>query len=123
MLSVVEFDANDRVLDLGCGYGVVGILAARLLGPKQVVMIDSNDEAVSLARRNAARNGVSEVVIQQSHGFEDTRETHFTKILCNPPYHEDFSVPKHFIEKGFSRPPFPRGYLAGSALGGRKERV
>ncbi len=38
MLSVVEFAPDDRVLDLGCGYGVVGILAARLLGPEQVVL-------------------------------------------------------------------------------------
>lgn len=30
-------------------------------------------------------------------------ETGFTKIISNPPYHLDFSVPKHFIEKGFNR--------------------
>jgi 16S rRNA (guanine1207-N2)-methyltransferase len=29
MLSVVEFDSNDKVLDLGCGYGIVGIFAAK----------------------------------------------------------------------------------------------
>jgi len=32
MLSRVDFEENDKVLDLGCGYGVVGILAARLIG-------------------------------------------------------------------------------------------
>ncbi len=103
MLSLVEFVRDDRVLDLGCGYGVVGILAARLLRPEQIVLIDNSAEAVRLARRNAERNGVSAVTVQESNGFEDTRETAFTKILCNPPYHEDFSVAKHFIEKGFNR--------------------
>jgi 16S rRNA (guanine1207-N2)-methyltransferase len=38
-----------------------------------------------------------------SDGFRDFRESGFTKILSNPPYHADFAVPKHFIEKGFNR--------------------
>ena len=38
-----------------------------------------------------------------SDGFHDLKETDFTKIILNPPYHADFSVPKHFIEKGFNR--------------------
>ena len=40
MLSQVVFSPGDRVLDLGCGYGVVGILAAKLIGSEQVVMLD-----------------------------------------------------------------------------------
>ena len=39
----------------------------------------------------------------RTEGFEDMRETDFTLILCNPPYHSDFSVAKHFIHKGFNR--------------------
>jgi 16S rRNA (guanine1207-N2)-methyltransferase len=46
MLSKVEFTSADKVLDLGCGYGVVGILAAKLIGPKRVVMVDNNAEAI-----------------------------------------------------------------------------
>jgi 16S rRNA (guanine1207-N2)-methyltransferase len=36
-------------------------------------------------------------------GFGIFRETAFTKVLCNPPYHCDFSVAKHLIEKSFNR--------------------
>jgi 16S rRNA (guanine1207-N2)-methyltransferase len=103
MLSVVEFTGDDRVLDLGCGYGVAGILAARLIGADRVVMIDSSAEAIRLSRRNAARNGVEGIRIEQSDGFADSRESDFTLILSNPPYHDDFSVAKRFIEKGFNR--------------------
>lgn len=103
MLSVVEFEPGDRVLDLGCGYGVVGILAAKLLGPQSVVMVDVDPLAVQLARENAALNGVPGVLVCQSDGFRQLSETGFTKILSNPPYHTDFSVAKHFIEKGFNR--------------------
>ncbi len=103
MLSQVEFGEGDRVLDLGCGYGVVGILATKLIGSENVVMTDVSERAVELARRNAVLNGVGQVVIHQRDGFKDLTETDFTLILSNPPYHTDFAVPKEFIEKGFNR--------------------
>lgn len=103
MLSVAEFHEDDKVLDLGCGYGVVGILAARLIGAGKVTMSDSNSEAVSLAERNAGLNGVGGIRVLISDGFSAIDDKDYSIILSNPPYHEDFSVPKTFIEKGFNR--------------------
>lgn len=103
MLSMISFDPSDKVLDLGCGYGLVGVLAAHHIPPKRVIMLDNDPRAVAHARRNADVNGVPGVTVLLSDGFKDTRETGFTKIISNPPYHVDFSVPKHFIEKGFNR--------------------
>lgn len=103
MLSLVEFGENEKVLDLGCGYGVVGILAAKIVGEENVVMLDIDEEAVKLAQENASLNGVPGVKTIQSDGFTNLDEKDFTLILCNPPYHTDFSVAKTFIEKGFNR--------------------
>ncbi len=103
MLSCVEFAEGQRVLDLGCGYGVVGITAARFTAPENVYMVDVEPEAVSLSRKNAARNAVSGVNILQSDGFSALNEAGFDCILSNPPYHTDFAVAKKFIEKGFNR--------------------
>ena len=103
MLSKVEITEGDYLLDLGCGYGVVGILAAKLIGAEKVVMADINPAAVAAASENAIRNGVAQVKVYQSDGFRDFQETGFSLILSNPPYHVDFSVPKHFIEMGFNR--------------------
>jgi 16S rRNA (guanine1207-N2)-methyltransferase len=103
LLSTIEFDPEDRVCDLGCGYGVVGITAAKLIGPDRVLMIDNDPEAVACSRENARLNGVPEAEVIVSDGFSATRETRFTKIISHPPYHTDFSVPKRFIEKGFNR--------------------
>ncbi|GLQ57170.1 class I SAM-dependent methyltransferase [Devosia nitrariae] len=103
MLSLIEFSPDDKVLDLGCGYGLVGIVAAKHVSPAQVHLLDNDPRAVETARANAVRNGVPDVTLELSDGFKSTREMDFTKIISNPPYHVDFSVPRHFIEKGFNR--------------------
>lgn len=103
MLKCVDFQPTDRVLDLGCGYGLVGILAAHFCAPENVFLTDVDPVAVRCAEANAKRNQVEGVQVIQSDGFRDFQETGLTRILSNPPYHTDFSVPKHFIRKGFNR--------------------
>lgn len=103
MLSVIDFDGSDKVLDLGCGYGIVGILAAKIIGTSNVVMVDKVSAAVKCAKENAILNGVPDVKIYESDGFKNLPEKDFTLILSNPPYHTDFNVAKGFIEKGFNR--------------------
>ena len=103
MLSSVEFKNDDKVLDLGCGYGIVGILSAKIVGCTNVFMTDIDDEALKLARENISLNEVEGISLYQSDGFKNINEKDFTLILSNPPYHVDFSVPKEFIEKGFNR--------------------
>jgi 16S rRNA (guanine1207-N2)-methyltransferase len=103
MLSCVTFEAADKVLDLGCGYGVVGVVAALTADPGQVWLTDVDPAAVAIAARNLKANDVGGATALVSDGFGALRETGFSKILSNPPYHADFSVPKHFIEKGFNR--------------------
>jgi len=103
MLSFVEFKEGDRVLDLGCGCGVVGILAAKQIGAGNVVMCDVSENAVQLSKQNAELNGVEGVTIRQSDGLKEISEKDFTLILSNPPYHTDFAVAKGFIEDGFKK--------------------
>jgi 16S rRNA (guanine1207-N2)-methyltransferase len=103
MLSVAEFREDDKVLDLGCGYGVVGILAAKLIGSGKVTMSDSNPKAVEYTAKNAELNSVGGARIIQSDGFQNIDDKDYSLILSNPPYHENFNVPKAFIEKGFNR--------------------
>jgi 16S rRNA (guanine1207-N2)-methyltransferase len=103
MLSVAEFHDDDKVLDLGCGYGVVGVLAAKLIGADRVTMSDSSPVAVEYAAKNANLNEVPGVRAVISNGFMDIGDKDYSLILSNPPYHTDFSVAKAFIEKGFNR--------------------
>ena len=103
MLSCAHFEPGMKVLDLGCGCGLVGILAARLCGEGNVILSDVDPLAVEVAARNAARNGVGGVKPAVSEGFSSIDETGFDLIFSHPPYQSDFSVAKAFIEKGFNR--------------------
>lgn len=103
MLSQVSLEAGQTLLDLGCGSGLVAIWAAKQLGEDHVSMIDVDPEAVEIARQNAKNNGFGNIKAYCSNGFEKYDISELDWILSNPPYHTDFSVAKHFIEKGFNR--------------------
>ena len=77
MLSCAHFEPGMKVLDLGCGCGLVGILAARLCGEGNVILSDVDPLAVEVAARNAARNGVGGVKTAVSDGFSAIDETGF----------------------------------------------
>ena len=103
LLRETRFHDDDKVLDLGCGYGVVGIVAARTIGADRVTLLDVDPTAVAISRENLVRNGVAAAQVVESDGFRDLDDAGYTLILSNPPYHADFAVPRHFIEKGFNR--------------------
>jgi len=103
MLRHVDFRQDDVVLDLGCGYGIVGIYAASLIPPEQVYMTDIDPIAVDAVRRNLEKNRIEGVTVTCGSAYEAVDRSDFTLILSNPPYHTDFSVAKTFIEKGFNR--------------------
>ena len=100
MLSLCAIGAEDKVLDLGCGYGTVGVYVSSVVGPQNVTMTDVSERAVEYARKNLELNGFSGAKVIQSDGFENITERDYTLILSNPPYHTDFSVAKGFIEQG-----------------------
>ena len=103
MLDRVDLSPGQKLLDLGCGYGLVGLWAATVTAPELVWMVDNDPVAVACAEENAALNGTSGVHVALSDGVAGLTETGFDHIVCHPPYHADFSVAKRFIEKGFNR--------------------
>ena len=103
MVSAVELKSGQKLLDLGCGAGLVGIAAAKVLGEENVWMTDVDPAAVRCAAENAKRNGVENVHLCCGDALDAVDSSGFDWILSNPPYHADFSVAKKFIEKGFNR--------------------
>ena len=74
---------SGRVLDLGCGWGAVGVALGKRWPELDIVMTDINSRAVGLARRNLTENGVKATVVQ-GDGFAAV-EGKFDAIVTNPP--------------------------------------
>jgi len=92
-----------RVMDLGCGYGAVGVSVSHIVGAQNVVMADIDPVAVEFAKQNALKNGADGAKILVSDGFSSVDAAAFDVILVNPPYQTDFAVARGFIRKGFNR--------------------
>ena len=103
MLSRVEFYPGQRVMDLGCGWGLAGVYAALVCGAENVVMTDLDPRAAALARRNARKNGAEGVRVYTGDALEAVPDRAFDRILLNPPYQTDFAVAKRLILKSFNR--------------------
>ncbi|WP_153052489.1 methyltransferase, partial [Streptococcus suis] len=83
------FEKGASVLDVGCGYGPIGLTLAKVFSTK-TTLIDINSRALDLATKNAERNGVI-AKIYQSNIYENVDET-FNHIVSNPPIRAGKSV-------------------------------
>lgn len=90
MVMLETFVANEggfigSILDLGCGYGPVGVILAKTMGDVKITMVDINERAVKLSALNGEENKASDKLkIFQSNIFESVEEN-FDRILTNPP--------------------------------------
>ncbi len=85
LLAAMDVTGAARILDLGCGYGVVGIVAAKLAPVAHVVLTDINARAVELTQQNLASNDVRNAEVRQGDGFQPVAGDIFDVILTNPP--------------------------------------
>ena len=89
---------NPRVLDMGCGIGLLGVYIARQYGA-DVVMADVNERALALAKMNARLNNVKCDVVK-SNLYENIKGK-FDVIVTNPPQSAGKHVCFEIIEKGY----------------------
>lgn len=86
LIDAFEWEAlpTGRLLDVGCGYGPIGLSLATVTG-RTVEMIDVNQRAVALAQENAKRNQIQQVDIHPSNIYETLTEKEYAAIVSNPP--------------------------------------
>jgi 16S rRNA (guanine1207-N2)-methyltransferase len=102
LIEKVQLPEEGEVLDWGCGYGAIGIAIAATCPKLKVWMIDINERAVALARRNAKLNRVKNVIILKSNGFSAIPTgLRFDVIVTNPPIHAGKQVLVQLIRDAF----------------------
>ncbi len=92
-----------RVLDMGCGYGAVGIAAAASNPTLHVVLVDANARAVWLARQNVERNLVSNVEVRRGCLYAPVSNMTFNCVLSNPPVSAGLDTVKRIIVEAPTR--------------------
>ena len=92
LVKTIYDEVHGKILDVGCGYGVIGITLATSQEIKEVTMIDINHRALELAKRNSVKNKVSsKIKVLESNGFEQIKEK-YDAIITNPPIRAGKSV-------------------------------
>ncbi len=88
---------NGSVLDLGCGYGPLGIIAAKLNPKLEVFLTDNNPNALKLAKMNGEQNHVKNVQFKLGSIYVPVESRKFNLILSNPPLSAGFTVVSEII--------------------------
>ncbi|MEB3103627.1 class I SAM-dependent methyltransferase [Ferviditalea candida] len=110
LIETMVIPEDAAILDVGCGYGPIGITAAYLAAKGKATLIDINERAVQLAQENAALNGIHNVEAMQSDLFDKVRSEKFTHILTNPPIRAGKGI-VHAIFEQASEHLLPQGEL------------
>ena len=85
LLNHLQVNPDDDTLDLGCGYGPLGLTLARLAPQGTSVLVDKDFVAVEYSRKNARINGIENADIFLSNGFDQVGRRRFDLIVSNLP--------------------------------------
>ncbi|WP_397536583.1 class I SAM-dependent methyltransferase [Rummeliibacillus pycnus] len=91
------------ILDVGCGYGPIGLSIAKSYPNRMVQMMDVNERAVNLAKKNAELNGVQNVQIYESNALSSVQEEHIAVVLTNPPIRAGKNTIFRFYDEAFEK--------------------
>ena len=101
LINSLEDLSNMKILDLGCGVGVIGILVAKGFENTNVLMSDVNIHALTLANKNIELNHINNASVVESSLYEKINDT-FDVIISNPPIRAGKQIVHGVIKEGFS---------------------
>ncbi|MEN8169981.1 MAG: methyltransferase [Pseudomonadota bacterium] len=85
LLDYMDIGEEDDCLDLGCGYGPIGMTMARLAPRGKTLLVDKDFVGVEYAQANITRNGITNAEAKLSNGFAHTGDRKFDIIASNIP--------------------------------------
>lgn len=85
LIRAIKTNEPKNILDVGCGYGPLGIILAKTVPEANVIMVDRDLLAVRYAKYNIAKNNISNATVIGSLGIEEVRDKKFDLIVSNIP--------------------------------------
>jgi 16S rRNA (guanine1207-N2)-methyltransferase len=85
LLDHIDIQPSDITLDLGCGYGAIGLTIAKMSPQGHVHLVDKDIVAVEYATKNATVNNIANVTIYPSNGFGAVPDIAFDNVVSNFP--------------------------------------
>ncbi|MBL0172986.1 MAG: methyltransferase [Gemmatimonadaceae bacterium] len=105
LAGLIDITPGERVLDIGCGAGALGVVAAHLSHTGVVCLVDVDSEAVRCATQTLHAAGVANARALVSDVASAVRDESFDVVVANPPFHVgtqvDLDVPRQFIRDAF----------------------
>jgi len=98
LLDHLHLSGGERVLDVGCGSGVIGLVAARR-GAGWIDAVDANLFAVAAAGRNFARNDVTNGRTLASDVYDAVRGERYDLVVSNPPFHRGKALDQEVAQR------------------------
>jgi 16S rRNA G1207 methylase RsmC len=101
LLEYAEIPEEGTILDIGCGYGVIGIVIAKLNPKLEVYMTDINKDAVEITKRNILRNRLNPEKVKVLHGnlYEPVKDLKFNAIYSNPPFSAGMDIVEKIVQE------------------------
>lgn len=96
-------DLEGPILDIGCGYGPIGLSIAKANEGRTVHLVDVNTRAIQLAEKNAAANGIQNVRIYESDGLSAVDTANFAAIITNPPIRAGKETIFRFYDESYEK--------------------
>jgi 16S rRNA (guanine1207-N2)-methyltransferase len=85
LIESMQLPEKGRILDLGCGIGVIGIVAASMNPHLDVIMTDINKRATQISKENVKHHGLKNVKVLTGNLYEPVYNEKFNVIISNPP--------------------------------------
>lgn len=95
-------EKSGKILDVGCGYGPMGLTVAKEFPESQIEMVDVNLRALELAKENAELNKISNTHIYESSVYDNVTATDYQAIISNPPIRAGKKVVHAILEGAFA---------------------
>lgn len=102
LLNALPEMKQKRIIDVGCGVGVIGLCLAKAYPDSFVTLIDINSRAVGLAKKNATVNKINNVEIFESDIYSKVEGT-YDVIITNPPIRAGKKVIHKIVEDGYNK--------------------